>query len=114
MRTLSLVVALSLSCTNAYAYVLPTGFILGKVAEKRAGLNLGEVEIALQTHYPGVDESLDEKLLLKRPGKMRWSRPQGEGESATIVKEGERATLSADGTVTRNKVTTEPILELLL
>ncbi len=97
----------------ALAYIPYAGFVLGKAAEKRASLNLNELEVYLQSTDPAGDVA-DEKLLLKRPGRLRWSRPAPDGEWARIVREGEQAIVRPDGQVAREKVEVEPLTELLL
>jgi predicted HicB family RNase H-like nuclease len=100
-------------CSVADAYVLPTGFLLGKAAEKRSALNLNELDVFLQTTDPNGD-IVDEKLLLKRSARLRWTRTTNEGEAVRIVKDNEQATVRPDGRVVRERVEVEPFSELLL
>src|SRR5262245_23380832 len=101
-----------LGASNAEAYVPPGGFIIGKMADKRAALNLNDVEAQMQTAWAGAGDPVDEKLQIKRPGRLRWSR--SEGEWAYIAKEGEVAEVDARGNVTRRHVDVEPIVDLLV
>jgi hypothetical protein len=109
---LIVVLIVTLIAAPAFAYVPPAGFIVGKLAEKRAAVNPSELEVSLETSYAGGEPSM-EKLLLKRPYRLRWSRAEGEGEWVYVYKEGEAAEVSSKGDVKRSRVELEPIAELL-
>ena len=115
MRRLGILIVILavLAPGRAHAYIPPASFIVGKLAEKRAALNLSEIEVFMETGY-GASEPVVEKLLLKRPQRMRWSRVEGESEWAYIYKDGEAAEVSSKGEVKRAKVEFEPIVEVLI
>jgi hypothetical protein len=107
-------VAVSIVClpSVALAYIPPAGFIVGKLAEKRATIAVNELEVFAETAYGGA-EPVTEKILLKRPYRLRWSRPEGEGEWVYVYKEGEAAEVTPAGEVKRGRVEFEPLAELL-
>jgi hypothetical protein len=103
---------LTLIALPAHAYIPPAGFILARLAEKRLAVNASELEVTLETSYGGAD-AVAEKLLLKRPYRLRWTRAEGDGEWAYVYKDGEAAEVSSAGEVKRWRVEIEPLAELL-
>lgn len=113
VRRFLIAAALVVVPSVAHAYIPPAGFIVGKLAEKRSSINLSELEVFLETAY-GTNEPVAEKLLLKKPYRLRWSRPEGDGEWVYVYKEGEAAEVSSAGEVKRGRVEFEPVAELLV
>ncbi len=96
----------------AYAHVPPGTFIVAKMAEKRASLNLTDLDLSLSSDKDG--EASTERLYLKRGGKLRWVRNEDGGESVTIVDAGRRAETDAQGHTTVENIAADPLVDFLL
>lgn len=100
---------------TASAHIPPGGFIIGKMAEKRAALALNDLDVTLQSQYPALSDSeLDERLYLKRGGKLRWVRQESGGEAFIVVRDGKRTEVSATGSVNAETDSFEPLVDLLM
>lgn len=99
----------------SYAYLPPSTFIIGKMAEKRAALALIDLDVRMQTQYQerGVAE-LDEHLQIKRGGKLRLTRQEEDGEHVVIYRDGQLYQLPPAGTATVDKPGFEPLVDLLV
>ena len=93
----------------AWAHIPPGTFIIGKVADKRAALNLGEAELTLQTEKPNGEQG-DERLYLKRGGKLRWVH---DDESVTVERDSRRVEITAGGQTSAEPILAEPLAEFL-
>lgn len=98
---------------TAFAYIPHGTYLVAKLAEKRAALTVNDLEALLETTYAerGPDE-VNEKLQLKRGGKLRLTRTEGESESVSILKDGKRTEVSATGDVKPGTPGFEPLTDL--
>lgn len=93
----------------AWAHIPPGTFIIAKVADKRAALNVNEVELTLQTEKANGEQG-DEHLYLKRGGKLRWVH---DDESVTVERDDRRVEISASGQTSNEAIIAEPLTDFL-
>ena len=105
----ALIVLWLLSPHAAWAHIPPGTFIIAKVADKRAALALGEAELTLQTEKPNGEQG-DERLFLKRGGKLRWVH---DDESVTVERDDRRAEITATGQTSAEPILSEPLVDFL-
>jgi membrane protein YqaA with SNARE-associated domain/outer membrane lipoprotein-sorting protein len=95
---------------TAWAHIPPGSFIIAKVADKRAAINVGEIDLSLQTEKANGEQG-DERLYLKRGGKLRWVH---DDETVTVEHGDRRAEIAAGGQATSETILVEPLVDFLL
>lgn len=99
----------------AHAYIPSAGYILNMMGEKRTHVRFDEVTLYLKSTYPDQAKTeYDEKLYMKRGGKLRWVRTSQQGDTVTILRDGTLTELSPDGTRRVESPSHEPLVDFLL
>lgn len=76
---------------SAFAYVLPSDFLLRMLADKRKGVTMKDATLNLTAELDGNDAPIDERLYLKTPERSRLVQNTDDVPTVSIEKEGKRA-----------------------
>ena len=106
-------VLLSLSATQALAYILPAPFLLQMLAEQRRDLKLRDISAQLEVERHGEDEIFDERLYLKSPERMRLV-DETENGRVYVEREGKRAVGTAERLKPMDGLATDLMARLLM
>ena len=84
-------IAVTLVASTALAYIPPTEFLLGQMADRRRRTEVRDLTVVLTAELLDVDAPVEERIYLKNPERLRLERETPDGTTVTIEREGKRA-----------------------
>ena len=113
IATLGAVVAGSLLVsTAAQAYLLPASYLVGLLVEKRREQKIQDLSIELRTEREGTTATVDERLYLKSPSRMRRVE-EGDG-GRVIIEKGAKTATGTEGKLALQGGSVSTLLATLL
>lgn len=82
---------LSSVASTAQAYLLPADYLLQQMIERRRRTELKDLTVQLTAEIAGNDATVEERIYLKTPERLRVERELAEGLSIYVEREGRRA-----------------------
>lgn len=94
---------------SANAYLLPTGFLIRQMADRRLKSDVRDCVVQLTAEVDGRQDPVEERIYVKSPERLRLERDLGDSEQVEVEREGHRA----EGSANALKATRAPSTELL-
>lgn len=99
---------------TADAYLLPTGFLMRQMADRRIKSEVRDCVVQLTAEIDGKNDPVEERIYVKTPERMRLERDLGDSELVQVEREGARAEGSANALKASRAPSTELLAQLLV
>ena len=105
---------IALVANTAGAYLLPAGFLIHQMADRRVKTEVRDCVVQLTAEVEGQNDPVEERIYVKSPERIRIERDLGETEWVSVEREGKRAEGKSDALKVSQAPSTELLAALLM